>query len=225
MCGRYGFAPGEFRDIKIRFNIFNEIPLFFPRYNIAPSQQAPIIANLQGANRIELFQWGLVPWWAKDPSIGNRMINARAETLVDKPSFRDLLRNKRCLILADGFYEWRKEGRSKVPMWFKRNDSEPLLFAGLWDAWRKPDGRILKSYTVITTEPNQLLAPVHNRMPAILNDSDALEWLNGGEISHALSLLKPFPADLLDGYEVSNLVNSPQNDSAECILPAQGQQP
>ena len=110
-------------------------------------------------------------------------------------------------------------------MWFRRNDGEPSLFAGLWDVWRKPDGGILKSYTVITTEPNELLAPVHNRMPAILRHADALDWLSGGEIGHALSLLKPFPADLLDGYEVSNLVNSPQNDSPECISPAQGQQP
>ena len=163
MCGRYGFTPGEFREIRIRFNIDTDIPLFSPRYNIAPTQQAPVIANLQGANRIELFQWGLVPWWAKDPSIGNRMINARAATLADKPSFRDLLRKKRCLVLADGFYEWRKEGKGRVPMWFKRKSDGPLLFAGLWDAWRKPEGGILKSYTVITTEPNELIAPVHNR--------------------------------------------------------------
>jgi putative SOS response-associated peptidase YedK len=154
MCGRYGFTPGEFRETRIRFNIFSDIPSFSPRYNIAPTQQAQVVANLQGANRIELFQWGLVPWWAKDPSIGNRMINARAETLADKPSFRDLRRNKRCLILADGFYEWRKEGKGKVPMWFKRIDGEPLLFAGLWYGWRKPDGGVLKSYTVITTKPN-----------------------------------------------------------------------
>ena len=112
MCDRYGFTPGEFREIRIRYNIDTDIPLFSPRYNIAPTQQAPVIANLQGANRVELFQWGLVPWWAKDPSIGSRMINGRAETLVDKASFRDLLRKNRCLVMADGFYEWHKEGKS-----------------------------------------------------------------------------------------------------------------
>ena len=221
MCGRYNFAPGEFREIKIRFNILNDIPLFLPRYNIAPSQQAPVIANLEGGNRVELLQWGLVPWWAKDPTIGNRTINARAETLAEKPSFRNLLRNQRCLIPADGFYEWRKEGKGKVPMWFKQKNGEPLVIAGLWDSWKTPNGELLKTFTIITTAPNDLIAPIHNRMPAVLSDQDALEWLRGGEIGNALRLLKPFPADLLEGYEVSKLVNSPQNDSAECISPTQ----
>ena len=114
MCGRYKVTPGEFSDLKLRFNL-EEIPLFKPRYNIAPTQQAPVIANLDGANRVELFQWGLVPSWAKDISIGNRMINARAETLAEKSSFKRLLSNRRCLVLADAFYEWRKEGKGKVP--------------------------------------------------------------------------------------------------------------
>ena len=111
MCGRYGFAPGEFREIKLRFNIGGDLPLFSPRYNIAPTQSAPVIANLEGVNRLELFQWGLVPSWAKEVSIGNRMINARAETLAEKPSFKRLLKNRRCLVLASGFFEWRKEGK------------------------------------------------------------------------------------------------------------------
>jgi len=136
MCGRYGFAPGEFREIKLRFTIGGDIPLINSRYNIAPTQQAPVIARLEGANRVELFQWGLVPSWAKDISIGNRMINARAETLAEKASFRRLLKNRRCLVLANGFYEWRKEGKGKVPMWFKLKSSEPFVFAGLWDAWK-----------------------------------------------------------------------------------------
>ena len=221
MCGRYGFAPGEFREIKIRFNIFNDIPLFAPRYNIAPSQPAPVIAKLQGENRVELFQWGLVPSWAKEPSIGNRMINARAETLTDKPSFRNLLSKQRCLIPADGFYEWRKEGKGKVPMWFKLKKDEPLVIAGLWDSWKKPNGELLKTFTIITTGPNELIAPIHNRMPAVLSDHDALEWVSVGEIGHALSLLKPFPAELMDCHDVSKLVNDPQNESAECIAPSE----
>lgn len=216
MCGRYKVTPGEFADLKVRFNL-EEIPLFKPRYNIAPSQPAPVIASVDGENRVELFQWGLVPSWAKDPSIGNRMINARAETLADKPSFKRLLKNRRCLVLADGFYEWRKEGKGKVPMLFKLKNGEPFVFAGLWDAWKKPDGLTLRTYTIVTIEPNEVLAPIHNRMPVMLSDSDALEWVRGDEIDHALSLLKPFPAELMDGYEVSKLVNSPVNDSPECI--------
>jgi putative SOS response-associated peptidase YedK len=217
MCGRYGFAPGEFREIKLRFNIGGNIPLFTPRYNTAPSQQAPVIANLEGANRVELFHWGLVPSWAKDPSIGNRMINARAETVAEKPSFKRLLKNRRCLVLADGFYEWRKEGKGKVPMWFKLKSGDPFVFAGLWDAWKQPDGALLRTYTIVTTEPNEVLAPIHNRMPVMLSDRDAREWVSADEIGHSLSLLKPYPAELMDGYDISKLVNNPRNDSAECI--------
>lgn len=217
MCGRYGFAPGEFREIKVRFNIDGDLPLFKPRYNIAPSQQAPVIAHLDGENRVEMFRWGLVPSWAKDPSIGNRMINARAETLAEKPSFKRLLKNRRCLVLADGFYEWRKEGRGKVPMRFRLKSGEPFVFAGLWDAWKQPDGALLRTYTIVTTEPNEVLAPIHNRMPAMLSDRDAREWVSADEIGHSLSLLKPYPAELMHGYDISKLVNNPQNDSAECI--------
>ena len=154
MCGRYKVTPGEFTDLKVRFNL-DEIPLFKPRYNIAPTQQAPVIANMEGANRVELLQWGLVPWWAKDVSIGNRMINARAESLAEKSTFKRLLSNRRCLVLADGFYEWRKEGKGKVLMLFKLKSGEPLVLAGLWDAWRQPDGETLRSYTIVTTEPNE----------------------------------------------------------------------
>lgn len=160
---------------------------------------------------------GLVPSWAKDISIGNRMINARAETLAEKPSFRRLLNIRRCLVLADGFYEWRKEGKGKVPMWFKLKTSEPFVFAGLWDVWKKADGEMLRTYTVVTTEPNEVLAPIHNRMPVMLSDRDALDWVMSDEIDHALGLLKPFPADLMDGYDVSKRVNNPQNDTPDCI--------
>lgn len=218
MCGRYKVTPGEFAELKVRFNL-DDIPLFKPRYNIAPTQQAPVIASVDGINRLQLFQWGLVPSWAKDISIGNRMINARAETLAEKPSFKRLLKSRRCLVLADGFYEWRKEAKGKVPMLFKLKTGEPFAFAGLWDAWTKPDGGLLRTYTIITTEPNEVLGPIHNRMPVMLGDDGALDWLRTDEIDHALKLLKPYPADLMNGYEVSKLVNSPQNDSADCIAP------
>ena len=182
MYGRYKVTPGEFSDLKARFNL-EEIPLFKPRYNIAPTQPAPVIANLDGANRVGLFQWGLVPSWAKDISIGNRMINARAETLAEKSTFKRLLNNRRCLVLTDGFYEWREEGKGKVPMLFKLKSGEPFVFSGLWDTWKKPDGQTLRTYTIVTTEPNEMLAPVHNRMPVMLSDQDALEWVSGGEIA------------------------------------------
>jgi len=196
-----------------------QLPLLKPRYNIAPSQEAPVIVNVDGVRSCKLFQWGLIPSWAKDPSIGNKMINARAETLAEKPSFRSLLKNRRCLVLADGFYEWRKEGKGKVPMRFKLKSNEPFVFAGLWDSWKQPDGNALNTYTIVTTEPNDLLAKIHNRMPVMLNHDDAVNWLtfSGVEISPALQLLTPFPSQLMEGYEVSKLVNSPANDTPECI--------
>ncbi len=220
MCGRYTYYPGEFHDLRIRWTLDNEFPSLRPRYNIAPSQQAPVIANIDGNNRLEMFQWGLVPSWAKDPTIGNRMINARAETLAEKPSFKRLLKSRRCLVLADGFYEWRREAKSKVPMRFKLKTGEPFVFAGLWDIWKQPQGEILRTYTIITTEPNKLLSRIHSRMPVMLNDEAALKWLDThAEITYALSLLKSYPAESMEGYDVSKLVNNPYNDSPECVSP------
>jgi putative SOS response-associated peptidase YedK len=222
MCGRYTYFVGEFADLKVPFAL-NELPQFKPRYNIAPGQQAPVIAITGNEDAIEMFKWGLVPSWAKDPAIGNRMINARAETLAEKPSFKRLLKSRRCLVLANGFYEWRKEGKRKVPMYFKLKSDKSFTFAGLWDRWKQPDGKILNTYTIVTTEPNELLARVHNRMPVLLANQDALDWLNcEGEIAHALSLLKPCAARQMEGYDVSTLVNNPHNDSPSCVAPASG---
>jgi putative SOS response-associated peptidase YedK len=221
LCGRYTYVPKEFSELRIRWKLDRDLPLLKPRYNIAPSQDAPVIVSVDGVRSGELFQWGLVPWWAKDPSIGNQMINARAETLATKAAFKDLVGQQRCLVLADGFYEWRKEGKRKVPMRFKLKTGEPFAFAGLWDSWRKPDGKRLQTFTIITTEPNEVLRPVHNRMPVVLNDEAALTWLNynGSHLSLALSVLKPFPAELMEGYDVSPLVNDPRNDSLDCVAP------
>ncbi len=220
MCGRYTYLPREFTDLRIRWNL-DEIPLLTPRFNIAPSQDAPVIVQSGAKRSIELFRWGLVPSWAKDPAIGNKMINARAETLARKSSFKELLERRRCLILADGFYEWRKEGRLRIPMRFNLESGQPFTFAGLWDSWRRADGTLLRTYTIITTEPNDVLGPFHDRMPAMLSDDDALKWLSteGQEITFVLSLLKPYPAAKMAGYEVSSLVNDPRNDSRECIQP------
>jgi putative SOS response-associated peptidase YedK len=222
-CGRYTYFPGEFSDLRLTWKVDSEIPLLKPRYNIAPSQEAPVIVQTEGKRSIELFQWGLIPSWAKDPAIGNKMINARAETLAEKPSFKRLLKGRRCLVLADSFYEWRKEAKRKVPMRFKLKSGEPVTFAGLWDTWKQPDGKVLRTYTIITTDANDLIQPIHNRMPVMLSHDDALKWLNvEDEIAHALALLKPYPSEKMEGYDVSLLVNNPRNDSPERIKPIDG---
>lgn len=217
MCGRYKYTPGEFADLRIRLNVDGDLPLF-TSYNIAPTQNVPVIFQRDGHDQAELLRWGLVPFWAKDIAMGNQMINARAETLADKPAFKRLVKDRRCLVLADGFYEWRKEGKGKTPMLFKLASGQLFVFAGLWDSWRKPDGSRLQSFTIITTEPNELLKTIHNRMPVILNDDDARVWVNhdGSDPAHALALLKPFPADLMAAYDVSPLVNNPRNNLAAC---------
>ena len=151
------------------------------------------------------------------------MINARAETLAEKPALKNLLAKRRCLVLADGFYEWRKEGKGKIPMRFILKSGEPLAFAGLWDSWKQSDGRLLRTYTIITTEPNDVLRPIHNRMPVMLSNDDALKWMAvDDEIPPAMSLLKPYPPGEMEGYDISPLVNNPLNDSPECIQPIGG---
>jgi putative SOS response-associated peptidase YedK len=223
MCGRYTYFPGEFSDLRLTWNVDGDIPLLKTRHNIAPSQEAPVVVEADGKRSIELFQWGLIPSWAKDPAIGNKMINARAETLAEKPSVKRLLKGRRCLVLADSFYEWRKEEKRKVPMRFKLKSGDPFTFAGLWDSWKQPDGKILRTYVIVTTDANDLIQPIHNRMPVMLNHDDAVNWLVGDdEIAHALVLLKPYPPEKMDGCDVSPLVNNPRNDSPECIKPIEG---
>lgn len=219
MCGRFTYA-NEFRDIRIRFDLEKEIPLFRPRYNTAPAQEVPVIFNRDSARTLTMMQWSLIPSWAKDPAIGNKMINARAETLAEKSAFTRLIRKRRCLVLADGFYEWRKEGKRMVPMRIRLKTAEPFGFAGLWDSWRKPDGSELQSFTIITTEANELLRSIHDRMPVILGEEDERKWLDFDmqDPSKLLSRLKPYPPELLEAYDVSTLVNSPRNDLPECIM-------
>lgn len=218
MCGRFTCAK-EFRDIAIRFDLDHDIPLFRPRYNIAPGQQVAVIFNRESARTLAMMQWGLVPSWAKDPAIGNRMINARAETLAEKPSFKRLIGKRRCVVPADGFYEWRKGRKRKVPMRIRLKSEEPFGFAGLWDSWRKPDDTELQSFTIITTEANDLLGPIHDRMPVILAPDGEKLWLDSNlqDFRKVSSLLKPYPSDQMEAYEVSTLVNSPRNDLRACI--------
>jgi putative SOS response-associated peptidase YedK len=222
MCGRFTLFVDP-KDLMAAFPGF-EVPLdWTPRYNIAPTQPVAVIPN-NGENRVEFFRWGLIPSWAKDPGIGNRMINARAETLAQKPSFRVAYRRRRCLVLADGFYEWRKEpaGGPKTPMYIRLKSEKPFGFAGLWEVWRSPDDDTVLSCNIITTQPNALVKEIHNRMPVILPVEAYDQWLDPAEQKpeQLERWLKPYPAAEMMAYAVSTYVNSPANDSPACITPA-----
>jgi putative SOS response-associated peptidase YedK len=231
MCGRFTLTvdPAELQEA---FAGFTFPPKFAPRFNIAPSQPILAIPN-DAKNKADFFVWGLIPSWAtpalaggarEDPSIGNRLINARGETLAEKPSFRGCFKYKRCLILADGFYEWKSQPgtKIKVPHFIHLQSRQPFAFAGLWDEWHSPDGGILRSATIITTEPNELIATIHNRMPVILPSTAYAQWLDSAPQTpeSLLPLLKPFPAREMAAHPVSTLVNSPVNDRAELVVPA-----
>ena len=222
MCGRFTLTVNP-AEVQESFSPYTFPQKFAPRFNIAPTQPVLAIPN-DDQNTADFFVWGLIPMWAKDPSIGNRLINARAETLEEKPSFRSSLKYKRCLILADGFYEWKgSEGKKvKTPFFIHMKDRKPFAFAGLWDSWNSPDGSLVKSCTIITTEPNELTGIIHDRMPVILHPRDYAKWLDPSPQTpdQLKPLLKPFPADLMDAYPVSPLVNTPANDKPELVVPA-----
>ena len=219
MCGRYTQTQSIEKIIK-RFGLPSSQSRLKPQYNIAPSQKAPIlISNESGKRSLDMFTWGLIPSWAKDPSIGSRMINARAETLAKKASFKQPLKRTRCLIPADGFYEWKKDptGRTKTPMRIVLKSGELFVFAGLWDTWKDPEGKEIRSYTIITTNAIDVLKPIHDRMPVILKPEDEDAWLNPGmDVMKLMDLLKPYLGKM-EAYPVSKLVNSPRNDTVECI--------
>ncbi len=222
MCGRFTLTvnPAEAQETFTEYTFPQN---FAPRFNIAPSQPILVIPN-DDQNAADFFIWGLIPMWAKDPSIGNRLINARAETLEEKPAFRGSLKYKRCLILADGFYEWKgAPGRkTKTPFFIHMKDRKPFAFAGLWDSWNGPDGSQVKSCAIITTVPNELMAIIHNRMPAILHPRDYAKWLDPSPQTpdQLKPLIKPFPAEMMNAYPVSALVNTPANDTPELVHPA-----
>jgi len=219
MCGRFTLTTDS-KKLSEAFTEF-EIPEdLVPRYNVAPSQPVAVVAN-NGQHKLEFFQWGLIPAWAKDPGIGNRMINARAETLAEKPSFKNAYRRRRCLVLADGFYEWKKEAhtKTKTPMYVRLVSGKPFAFAGLWEYWHNGDGSEILSCTIITTNPNELMAEIHNRMPVILAPEAYERWLDPAERhpEQLGDLLKPYPTAQMTAYPVSRVVNSPRNDSPDCI--------
>jgi putative SOS response-associated peptidase YedK len=217
MCGRFSIStPTDI--LKVRFKV-QRCEDLTPNFNAAPTQRLPVILNSEPA-AINLCQWGLIPGWAREPTIGNKMINARAETLSQKPSFRDPFKRHRCLVLADGFYEWKKVSEKKIPYRISMKTNEPFAFAGIWDEWRSPEGECLRSFAIITTEPNPLMKPLHHRMPVILSRENEAGWLQELDVSKAQKMLKPYPLDELEAYPVSSLVNSPRNNSAEVMKPA-----
>jgi len=219
MCGRFTLTTMD--DIVNEFDL-SQPPLGFePRYNIAPTQQAWVVTN-RSPRVVESFRWGLVPHWAKDMSIGSKLLNARGETLADKPSFRNAYERRRCLVVADGFFEWRRAGKRKVPH-YAHNRSGLVAFAGLWERWRKPDGERLLSFTVVTTEPNKLIAPLHNRMPVVIGKQDYGRWLHEEPLPpEALDdLIRPADEDQFELFEVAPIVNSPHNDEPACVEPSE----
>lgn len=218
MCGRFTLRTPT-KEIVEAFGLA-EAPGLKPRYNIAPTQQvAAIRLNTEtGTRQLSLLRWGLVPFWADDPKIGYRMINARAESVAIKPAFRQAFQKGRCLVLADGFYEWKKVGKNKQPYFVRLKDDEPLAFAGLSEHWHRND-QTINSCTIITTEPNELMEGIHDRMPVILSPDDYDLWLepdfHGQE--KLLSMLRPYPAEEMEAYPISTVVNNPRNDNSKCI--------
>jgi putative SOS response-associated peptidase YedK len=220
MCGRFTLTA-NIQTIAQAFHATVPASLqTVPRYNVAPTQDVVAVIN-NGSRHLEMLRWGLIPTWAKDESVGSRMINARAETLAEKSSFKRLLHNRRCLIVADGFYEWAKEPgtKSKTPMYITLKEREPFAFAGLWDSWRTASGEQLRTCTIITTEPNALMASIHNRMPALLLPDALTTWLDPGVQNEQVlrDLLNPYPTEFMVARPVSRLVNDPRHDSAELI--------
>ena len=220
MCGRYTLFA-NYGDIIERFHIEAGIAEeeYERSYNIAPSQSVLSVINDGSINRLGYLKWGLVPSWAKEEKVGYKLINARAESLADKPSFRHAYRNRRCLIVADSFYEWKRSGDSKVPLRIKLKTNRLFAMAGLWEPWLSPEGRKLYTCSIITTEANKFMSPIHDRMPVILPREKESKWLNPAlhDTSVLSQLLKPFDEELMEAYEVSAAVNSPKNNYADLI--------
>jgi len=224
MCGRYRLSRRK-QIVEEYFDSVSDEPDWTPRYNIAPTQPVPVIRQnpKEPVRELSLMRWGLIPSWAKDPSISARMINAKSETAGTKPAFRDALRFRRCLIPADGFYEWSRTAKGKQPYCFEIKDGELFAFAGLWDHWRDTSGKTVETCSILTTTPNALTSAVHDRIP-VIPDPDSYDlWLDPGmkDAAVASDLLKPFDARLMRCYPVSTRLNHVANDDAECSRPVE----
>jgi putative SOS response-associated peptidase YedK len=221
MCGRFTQTATP-AAIAQQFDVHN-FPLLKPRYNIAPSQPVATIRidSKTMTRQLVLLRWGLIPSWAKDPKIGFHCINAKAETVAKKPSFRAAFRKRRCLVVATGFYEWQVQGKTKQPMWIGLKSRQPFAFAGLWEQWKPPEGDTIESCTILTTEPNELMRPIHDRMPVVLPAEAYPQWLDPTvqDVDSLKTLLRPYPSEDLIAYPVSTLVNNPRHDVPECLEP------
>ena len=220
MCGRYTLTV----DASVLATLFELEPLFelSPRYNIAPSQPVPIVrSNAEEDREWAWARWGLIPAWAKDAKIGHKLINARAETAADKPSFRSAYKNRRCLLPADGFFEWVKSPNGKQPQYIRFADQRAFAFGGLWERWTPPDGDPVESCTILTTRPNEFIASLHDRMPVIIPPDRFRDWIAPGPLGAdtAEAILLPHRADGMEAVPVSSLVNSPKNDDPRCVEP------
>jgi putative SOS response-associated peptidase YedK len=222
MCGRYSLSrPDKLAGLIAEVAVLppDFVPLA-PRYNIAPSQTAPVIIEVEARRELVLLRWGLVPFWANDEAGGPRMINARAESLAGKPALQRLQAHRRCLVPADGFYEWRRAGKLKLPVRFTLEDGGIFAFAGLWDRWVRPEGGGLETFTIITTRANELVSAVHGRMPAMIPSEHWQEWMEPATgAARWKSLLEPFPASAMRMHDANPLLNSPAVDSLECLTP------
>lgn len=220
MCGRFSLiASGA--EVAAHYDLAT-VPKLAPRYNIAPTQPVAAVrlANDSTERELTYFQWGLVPSWSKDPSVGSRMINARSETAADKPSFRSAFKRRRCLIPTSGFYEWQKSNGGKQPMYIHPSIGDLMSFAGLWEYWQSPDGSELETCTILTTGPNEMMESIHNRMPTIIEPADYTMWLDlETPADQLMHLLRPIESDFLDAYPVSTAVNNPRNEGETCIAP------
>ena len=219
MCGRYTITLDS-ADLQQEFDL-SEMPAEWKsRYNVAPTQEVPVVADAQ-LRVVKMMHWGLIPFWAKEKSIGQRMINARSETLREKPAFRTAFAQRRCLILADGFFEWQKVDPKapKVPMYFQLSDKKPFAFAGLWETWHASAENKILSCTIITCQPNELVAQVHNRMPVILDSQHAWDWIGEKDPQKLQLMLTPFPAEMMQAHAVGQYVNNPGFESPETVQP------
>ncbi|MDZ7957603.1 MAG: SOS response-associated peptidase [Aulosira sp. DedQUE10] len=221
MCGR--FTLNQTAAALAQAFELESFPDLAAQYNIAPTQMVATVLHKPESDKREFqrLRWGLIPSWAKDPGTGAKLINARAETVAEKPSFRSAFKHRRCLVLADGFYEWQRKQHKKQPFYFRLQNEQPFAFAGLWEKWQSSSGEEIASCTILTTAANELLQPIHDRMPVILAPNDYNLWLDPQqETPQALQpLLRPYPAAAMTSYPVSTLVNKPQHDTPECIMP------
>ncbi len=222
MCGRFQLSV-KGKQISERFNVEVFDDLYRPSFNCAPSQNLPVITNIN-SSKLSLLKWGLIPFWAKDPKIGFRNINTRSETITEKPSFRNAFKKRRCLIPANGFYEWKKDANKTPYRIFLKND-ELFAMAGIWETWKDSEGKETDTFSIITTTANDAIKSIHNRMPVILKPGDEKQWLLENNEKKLLELLVPYNEKRTDAYAISNQVNKPINNNSEIIKPTYGELP